>query len=252
MMTEKTFVWNSADYAKHSSAQSAWGNELIAKLRLQETESVLDIGCGDGKVTLEPAAMVSKGRVTGVDSSESMIESAKRRAIDSARTNVTFLCMDATALDFRDQFDAAFSNAALHWIKDRIALLEGVRKGLKKSGRILFQMGAKGNAKDVVETVSALIRKEKWRPYFEKFPFPYHFFGTEEYEQWLKQVGLVRKRLELIPKDMVPDGKEGFAGRLRSTWLPYTQRVPERLRETFVSELVDSYIQTLRSAANRY
>lgn len=244
MMKEKTYGWNSADYAQHSSAQSEWGRELIPKLRLQGTESVLDIGCGDGKMALALAEMVPQGQVVGIDSSESMIELARERSVDSTHKNVTFIHMDATALRFDNQFDVAISSAVLHWIKDHTVMLQGVKKSLKKSGRILFQMGGKGNAQDIIDVAHMLIQKDKWRPYFEEFSFPYGFYGPEEYGQWLGQVGLEQKRIELFPKDMSQDGKEGLAGWIRTAWLPYTQRVPEQLQETFVSEIVDSYIQT--------
>ena len=242
-MTEKTYTWDSSDYAQHSSAQSDWAQELISKLHLLGTESILDLGCGDGKMTLALAEMAPKGKVVGIDSSENMIKLAQQRLIDSIHQNLTFQQMDALALRFDDQFDVAFSNAALHWIKDHLAMLEGVKRSLKESGRILFQMGGKGNAQDVIDVVHMLMETEKWRQYFDGFSFPYGFFGPQEYEQWLKQVGLVPRRLELIPKDMTQEGAEGLTGWIRTTWLPYTQRVPEQLQETFVSEIVDSYLK---------
>lgn len=242
-MKEKAYTWNSSDYAQHSSAQSEWANKLISKLHLQGTESILDIGCGDGKMTLALAEEAPKGHVVGIDSSESMIELAQQRLVDSTRQNVTFQQMDALTLRFDHQFDVAFSNAALHWIKDHVAMLEGVKTSLKESGRILFQMGGKGNAQDIIDVVHVLIQQEKWYQYFNEFSFPYGFYGPKEYEQWLKQVGLRQKRLELIPKDMTQEGPEGLAGWIRTTWLPYTQRVPEYLQETFISEIVESYIE---------
>ena len=243
-MAEKTYTWNSADYAQHASAQHQWAEELILKLHLQETESILDIGCGDGKMTLSLAEKVPKGNVVGVDSSENMIELAQERLVDSTHQNVSFFLMDATALRFENQFNVVFSNAALHWTKNHKAMLNGVKRSLKEHGRILLQMGGKGNAQDIIDVVHMLIETEKWRQYFNGFSFPYAFYGPEEYEQWLKQVGLKQKRLELIPKDMTQEGREGLAGWIRTTWLPYTQRVPEQLQETFISEIVDSYIQT--------
>jgi trans-aconitate 2-methyltransferase len=242
-MMKKTCTWNSSDYAQHSSAQSDWAQELIPKLRLQGMESVLDLGCGDGKMTLALAEKVPNGHVVGIDSSENMIDLAQQRLVDSIHQNVSFLLMDATALHFDNEFDVAFSNAALHWIKDHVAMLEGVKRSLKESGRILFQMGGRGNAQDIIDVVHALIQQEGWRQYFNEFSFPYGFYGPKEYEQWLNQVGLKQKRLELIPKDMAQEGTEGLAGWIRTTWLPYTQRIPEQLQETFVSEIVGQYIK---------
>lgn len=241
---EKTYKWDSNDYAQHSSAQYAWAEELIDKLRLKGTESVLDIGCGDGKVTFNIAHRVPDGHVTGIDNSKGMIALAKQRLFESSYQNVQFSLMNATALTFENQFEVVFSNAALHWTKDHVVVLEGVKRSLKPSGRLLFQMGGRGNATDIIETFNTLCKCPKWHPYFKDFTFPFGFYGPEEYEQWLKNVGLIQKRLELIPKDMKHLGKEGLAGWIRTTWLPYTERIPEHLRDTFISDTVDAYIQS--------
>ncbi len=104
-------------------------------------------------------------------------------------------------------------------------------------------MGGKGNAAKILEVLEPMIESEKWSMYFTNFSFPYGFYGPEEYKEWLKQVGLKAKRIELIPKDMIHKGKEGLAAWIRTTWLPYTQRVPKELREEFIDELVDKYVE---------
>lgn len=87
------------------------------------------------------------------------------------------------------------------------------------------------------------MKHEQWRRYFHDFTFPYGFYGPEDYEQWLPQAGLQPKRLELIPKDMTQQGKAGLAGWIRTTWLPYTERIPEHLREAFIDDVAASYIR---------
>lgn len=89
--------------------------------------------------------------------------------------------MDARKLGFKEEFDRAFSNAALHWIVDQKAVLSGVEKSLKHSGRLLFQMGGKGNAKDILGILNDLLVEEPWRGFFEGFTFTYAFIGSEEY-----------------------------------------------------------------------
>jgi trans-aconitate methyltransferase len=242
-MSAKPYNWDSADYAKYSSAQYQWAQELIGKLRLQGTELLLDIGCGDGKASVALASRLPNGKVTGIDNSESMISLAKKRFPQSKYNNLTFCLMDATRLTFENQFDVAFSNATLHWVKDHLAVLKGVKKSLKKSGRLLFQMGGTGNAQDIIEVMNVLINKDSWKSYFKNYSFPYGFYGPEDYHGWFTQVGMKPIRLELIPKDMRHKGKDGLAGWIRTTWLPFTQRIPSHLRDRFITEVVDFYVQ---------
>jgi trans-aconitate 2-methyltransferase len=237
-----TYAWNAQDYAKNSSNQYEWAKELIPKLELKGTESVLDIGCGDGKVTHMLSTYLPHGQVLGIDSSEEMVNEARKSYPHCHNSNLNFLRMDARELTFREQFDIAFSNATLHWIIDHPAVLSGVHEALDKNGKMLFQMAGKGNAQDVIDVVEELISEEDCKPYFKNFTFPYGFYGPEEYNPWLKKAGFKAQRIELSPRDMKLQGKEGFAGWIRSVWLPFTERVPAGLRDTFINEITDRYI----------
>jgi len=243
-MDQKTYSWNPNDYLEHSCAQYEWAQELISKLYLSGEESVLDIGCGDGKVTALISSYLKNGSITGIDSSADMIALSQKTFPPLKHPNLSFVFLDATKLHFRHKFDVAFSTAALHWVKDQISVLKGVKISLKKSGRILFQMGGKGNAQNIIAAVDEVIKNEKWRSYFNDFSFPYAFFSPDEYKQWLDVVGLSPKRLELIPKDMTQKGKKGLAGWIRTTWLPYTRRIPEDERNTFISDVINLYSKT--------
>lgn len=81
----------------------------------------------------------------------------------------------------------------------------------------------------------------RWSRYFEGFTFPYGFHDPQAYCTWLNDVGLLARRVELIPKDMTQEGVEGLAGWIRTTWMPYTQCLPESLREAFIEELAARY-----------
>lgn len=237
------YGWNAEDYAGHSEAQYTWAREMIEKLDLSGSESVLDIGCGDGKITAMIGSLLPGGNITGIDNSASMIALAQEKFPRADHPNVSFLKMDAAKLAFRESFDLAFSNAALHWIPDQASLLRGVEKSLKQSARIFFQMGGKGNARDVLILAHICIENGKWHQYFTDFIFPYTFPSPEEYKILLLDAGLIPERVELIPKDMTQKGKDGLAGWIRTTWLPYTDRLPENLKNQFISELVDAYIE---------
>ncbi len=236
----KKYQWDSKDYAANSEAQRQWAVELMAKLGLQGDEHVLDIGCGDGKVTARLAAELERGEVLGIDSSPDMIRLAKK-AHGKGR-NLDFCLADARSLSFTAEFDVIFSNAALHWIRDHRPVVQGMFNALKPGGRVLVQMGGKGNAGAVVQAMEQVIERPPWREYFEDFTFPYGFHGPEEYRQWLEKLGFTIRYIRLVPKDMVHENREKFTGWLRTTWLPYLQRVEADNQAEFIEEVVTAYM----------
>jgi len=237
------YRWDARDYQKYSSEQQKWAKELIQKLDLRGDERILDIGCGDGKVTAEIAQSVPEGFVIGIDNSEEMIHLGRETFPKDKFFNLSFQLKDVRHLDFNGEFDIVFSNASLHWVVDHLPVLRGIRKSLKPSGRILIQMGGRGNAAGIIEALETMIKDEKWQSYFTLFSFPYGFYGPDEYQIWLKEAGLKAKCVELIPQDMIHKGREGLSTWLRTTWLPYTQRIPALLRQEFIAGIVDHYIE---------
>src|SRR4051812_17689039 len=131
-------TWNAQDYARNSSQQQIWARELIAKLNLRGGERLLDIGCGDGKVTAELASMLPRGSAVGVDVSREMIGFANDNFAPDDSPNLSFARMDASNLTFEREFDVIFSNAALHWIRDHRPVLRGIARSLRPGGRILL------------------------------------------------------------------------------------------------------------------
>ena len=243
MSKEKSYSWDAKEYEKHSTAQQIWARELIRKLQLKGDESLLDIGCGDGKVTAEIAALLPLGQVLGVDSSEDMIALARKKIPADQYANLSFALHDARRLNFIEQFDIVFSNAALHWVKDHKPVIVGIEKGLKAKGRILLQMGGQGNAEAIISLLHTIMQEKEWGGYFTDFEFPYGFYAPDVYLKCLQEAGLSPKRLELLPKDMSYPDKSGLAGWIRTTWLPYLNRLPASLQEKFITELVERYIE---------
>ena len=237
-----TAKWNAADYAANSAVQQAWARELIAKLKLRGDEHILDVGCGDGKVTAEIARAVPHGSVTGVDASRQMITFAKSAFPAKKSSNLAFCVMDARWLRFAHRFDVIFSNAAFHWVDDHQAILCGAAASLKPGGRLIVSCGGKGNAQDVFVALRPVMRLARWRKFFRQMAKPYFFYAPEDYEKWLPRLGFKTCRIELAPKDATYNGAEGFAAWLRTTWLPYTQRVPDELREEFIGAVTGRYV----------
>ena len=236
------FKWDAVDYARSSTVQQRWARELLAKLNLEDSERLLDLGCGDGKVTTEIASMLPNGTVIGVDNSAEMIELAQSRFHATEYPNLSFQVVDALNLNFDHEFDVVFSNAVLHWVADHASVLRGVANALKPNGRILLQMGGRGNATQVIAVMDQVRSMSEWCDYFVGFQFPYSFYGAEEYAEWLPQTGFVPVRVELIPKDMAQVDRLAFEGWLRTTWLPYIRRVEKERQQEFLNQVVDLYL----------
>ncbi len=240
-MAKTEYAWDAQEYALHSSAQLKWAEELIGKLGIAGDESLLDIGCGDGKITARIAGLLPGGRVVGLDASSEMIQLARSQYRGKEHANLSFVQQDAREIKLPEQFNLVFSAAALHWVQDHGAVLRGIKGCLNPGGRILLQMGGRGNARDVFAALQQVITVPPRQPYFAGFTDPYSFYGPDDYEVWLIQEGFRADRIELIPKEMV-HSVDGFKGWLRTTWFPYTDCLPVELREWFLDELTDAYI----------
>lgn len=235
-------MWNPEDYAKNSHAQLKWAQELRKNIDLQQYRSILDVGCGDGKITAEFAATLPSSNILGIDSSSAMITYAAQKYPTTQYPHLSFSCIDARELEFEREFDLIFSNATLHWIDNHQAFLKGANNALQDAGRMIISCGGRGNAAQILEVFSELTTCKPWKVYFDEFYNPYYFYGLEDYQIWLEKYNFAVERLELVPKDMTHQDREGLASWIRTTWMPFTKSVPEDKREDFVSQFVDLYL----------
>src|ERR1700722_14761386 len=138
--------WNPDLYQASHSFVWKFGRDLLAQLAPQPGERILDVGCGTGQLTGEISR--SGAQVVGIDSATSMIEQAKQNFPD-----VRFEQFDVTAMPYREEFDAVFSNAALHWVRDTAAAANGISRALKPGGRFVAEFGGRGNIDALLEAV---------------------------------------------------------------------------------------------------
>ena len=235
-------TWDASAYARNSSEQQRWAREFFPKLGLTGSERLLDLGCGDGKITVEFAAALPTGSVLGVDRSPEMVTHARRAYLPERFPNLHFEQADASHLSFRTEFDMVFSNAVLHWVLDHRPVLAGIAAALRPSGRAVLLMGGRGTAAGIFSALEAVTASERWLRHFADFVFPFGYHGPEEYADWLRVAGLQPSRVELVPKEFVLTGGEGLTAWIESTWLPYVQRVPESVRRAFAEEVAERYL----------
>ncbi|MCJ8155943.1 trans-aconitate 2-methyltransferase [Sphingomonas sp. LaA6.9] len=186
-MVNTTSKWDAADYARNAAFVPALGMPAVELLDPRPGERILDLGCGDGVLT---EALVRAGaEVVGVDASPDMIAAAKARGIDA-------YVKDGQALDFDGAFDAAFSNAALHWMLDPAAVAAGVFRALKPGARFVGEQGGHGNIAQLRAGLRAELTDRgypvpaedpQWYPTPEEFTRIYSDAGFTDIEAWLIQ-----------------------------------------------------------------
>jgi len=150
-MSSKPDSWNSELYQSSHSFVWQYGRDLLVLLNAKPGERILDVGCGTGQLTAEITQFGAE--VVGIDSSPEMIATARENF-----PHVRFEVADVTALSFANEFDVVVSNAALHWVRDQPAAIDSIARALKPGGRLVFEMGGRGNLHHLLDAVYRALR----------------------------------------------------------------------------------------------
>jgi trans-aconitate methyltransferase len=193
-------------------------------------------------LTAKLAGSVPRGQVLGIDSSPEMIAHAQVAHPHDVHPNLTFRRMDACAMDLPPKYDVVFSNAALHWVSDHRGFLRSAAGALRAGGRLVVSCGGKGNADDVFHALKVEMRSAPWREHFRNLEKPYFFYTDADYRDWLPAAGFRPVTVELVPRAAVHENAAAFAAWFRTTWMPYTQRVPEAQRAEFIDAVVSRHL----------
>ena len=201
-------TWSAAGYARHGRFVADLAGEAFAMLDAVAGERILDLGCGDGALTQR--IQECGALVTGVDSSPELIQAAES-------SGLTVVLCSGEQLPFQQEFDAVFSNAALHWMRDQDAVLHGVHQALKPGGRFVAEMGGHGNIAAIRAALSAAV---------EPFGMDAEaaganvFFTAAEYRDLLKRHGFEVDVIELVARPtLLPTGIEGWLQTFRRSLL---------------------------------
>jgi|SRR5579883_2835459 trans-aconitate methyltransferase len=180
--------WLAERYAANAAFVPALGTAVLALLAPQPGERILDLGCGDGVLTAKIAA--AGAAVVAVDAAPDMVRAARARGLDAR-------VMDGRALAFAGEFDAVFSNAALHWMREADAVLAGVFRALKPGGRFVAEMGGHGNIAAIITVLSAVLAR---RGVDAAALNPFYFPSAAAYRARLERAGFTVAEIALIPR----------------------------------------------------
>lgn len=219
-------TWDPDRYARNARFVAELGMPVVELLAPQPGERILDLGCGDGALTEKLVALGCD--VVGVDASAEQVEAARRRGLDAC-------IADCQALTFTQEFDAVFSNAALHWMKRPDEVIAGVARALRPGGRFVGEFGGAGNVAAVEQAVAdALARRGIDAAAYH----PWYFPTPDEYRGKLEGRGFVVRSIQLIPRPTPIPGS--MIDWLETFGESFTRALPTQLRPDFLAEVQEA------------
>lgn len=234
MAGSSTPDWDARTYDRLAAPQEEWARSTIPRLELAGAETVLDAGCGSGRVTRLLLERLPDGHVVGVDGSPSMLELAAER-LEEAKDRLTLIQSDLLELEPADlgdaaPVDAAFSNATFHWIADHPALFARLHAVMAPGARLIAQCGGEGNVADWVSAVNRVSARPEFADHVGGFE-PWNFRGPAETEAALRDAGFSQVTCRLEERLVELDDPRAFVA--TAGLAAHHDRLPEELREPF-------------------
>ena len=224
--------WDPERYARNARFVADLGQPVVDLLAPRPGERILDLGCGDGALTRRLAE--AGVTVVGVDSSAEQVAAARALGLDAR-------VMSGEALTFDGEFDAVFSNAALHWMRRAEAVIAGVWRALRPGGRFVGEFGGHGNVRLVMGALVAALDR---RGLDGQAAVPWYFPTPEAYRGLLEEQGFAVGSIELIPRPTKLPGE--IVAWLETFADSFTRRVAESERLTFLNEVAAALRPHLR------
>lgn len=226
-------AWDAEGYQRVSDPMVEMALEVLDRLPLRGHETVLDAGCGTGRVTELLARRLPRGRVIAVDADQGMIDEARRHL--GSRADVRLA--DLLELDLGEPVDVVFSTATFHWIADHDGLFDRLHGALVPAGRLVAQCGGEGNIANVLGAAGRAGTEAPFAEHLEGFERPHHFAGPEETAARLEGAGFTDVRCWLERRPVVPDEPHAYLEVIPLG--PHVRRLPEGLRGPFVERVCE-------------
>jgi trans-aconitate 2-methyltransferase len=245
-------AWDGKSYDRISGPMEELGREVLSRLHLGGDETVLDAGCGSGRITQALIERLPQGSVIAVDASPSMVASARERLSEyevsraagedpvglgtGSRGRVDIRVGDLLELDLGEQVDAVFSTATFHWISDHDRLFARLHAALHREGQLVAQCGGEGNIDVLRGTVNELLAEAPYAEHFRGWLAPWNYAGAEETKVRLLGAGFRAAECWLTPAPKQPEHAREFLSTI--VLGPHVQRLPEDLREPFMDDVL--------------
>jgi len=232
--------WDAESYERVSDPQVRMGLEVLERLPLRGDETVLDAGCGTGRLTRALVDRLPRGRVIAVDAAPSMVALARKALPDS----VQVVCADLLELELAESVDAVFSTAVFHWITDHPRLFARLRNAFRPGGRLGAQCGGEGNIERLLQVAEIVGESPPYDPYLAGWTGSWYFSSPERAATALEEAGFDEVEAWLEQRPVEPAEPESY---LRTVCLgPHLERLPAELRSDFVQDVLEGRGEPLR------
>lgn len=233
--------WNSAVYHRLSGPQVSWGKKVLSRLKLRGDETVLDAGCGTGRLTGELLEALPRGRVVAVDLSQNMLQSAREHLSGDVGTRLSLVACDLLHVPLRRAFDVVVSTAAFHWVLDHDRLFRNLHEILIPGGRLEAQCGGGPNIARLRQRANTLAATPEFSPYFEGFHEPWFFEDAEGAAKRLTNAGFVEVETSIEAAPTILDDASHYHEFVRNIILRrHLENIPsEKERNQFMADLTE-------------
>jgi trans-aconitate 2-methyltransferase len=229
-----TINWDAGTYDRVADPHDEWGRQVLDRLELSGEETVLDAGCGTGKVTALLLERLPRGHLIGIDSSPAMIERAQQAIGSDPR--VELRVGDLLELELDEPVDAIFSTAAFHWILEHERLFGRLFSVLRPGGRLEAQCGGEGNIAEIQRVLDALSGDQRFSAYLRPEERAWYYASIGDTDSRLRRVGFDVGRVTLEPWPVTPRDPRAFLSTVILPW--HLDRLPPELREEFVTAVL--------------
>ena len=235
--------WDATTYHRVSNPHVAWGQPIIDRLGLSGTETLIDAGCGTGRLTAQVLERLPQGRVIAVDRDAAMLATAERELVPRFGDRVRFVRADLLDLDAAvgEPADRVFSTATFHWVADHDRLFGAIFRSLRPGGWLVAQCGGAGNIQRVIGHADAIAQEAPFRPWLGDWPGPWTFSDDATAARRLATAGFIGIETALIDAPVTQPDAAAFAEFARSVVFgEHLARLPDALlRDRFVAEITE-------------
>lgn len=231
--------WNGNDYAQNSSVQLSHAERLLNNLSLKGGENILDIGCGDGKITALLAKKIPQGIAIGIDPSDSMLDKAEITRKENDLLNLTFQKGFAEDFYLDQSFDHIIAIHVMHWIKEQEKALKNIHTHLKPQGHVHFILAP---SKEGLPFHAALQKTlQNWNQAFVDFANPQQVFDIETYRKLMVKAGFHIEAIHYLYHESTHQSKEKLKAWIKQ-WQPHAKYLPLADQASFLEQLINNYL----------